>query len=38
MGQRGAAKILWGSPVEQTREKMFVIKWSESLAPKVLVK
>jgi len=25
-GQRGADKTLWGSPAEQTREKMLVVK------------
>jgi len=25
-GQRGVAKTLWGSPAEQTREEMFVVK------------
>ena len=25
-GQRGAAKILWGSPAEQTKEEMLAVK------------
>ena len=34
-GQRGAAKKLWGSPAEQTREEMLVVKWNRSPELKV---